>query len=122
MFLVHLPFSALLIYIGFTENPTIVLLILLAKHLTSQMDVPAQKALISLLTSPEELKNKSLKSIIAFGRTIGMALSLAFNGFFMSLDIDVIGFSVPFLIAGGLRIIIEVLFGLILIVCKKKKP
>jgi predicted MFS family arabinose efflux permease len=115
----HLPSNILLLLIAFTDNSTLSLVFLFARFCISQMDVPARQTFVTLIVSPNE--RSAANGITSIGRSVGLAIGLYFNGFFMGMDPDIIGFSVPFLIAGGVKIMYDLVLGFIFLWKKEKK-
>ena len=54
MVFTHLPSNLLLIGVAFAPNLTVAIVLLLARHLLSQMDVPVRQALVITVVEPEE--------------------------------------------------------------------
>jgi hypothetical protein len=106
---IHIPSNAFLLFMAFTENINVSLYLLYAHFFTSQMDVPVRKALVGIVSSPSE--PASAKGMTKLARWVGLSLGLVFNGLFMKMNPEIIGFSVPFMIAGGVKILCDLSLG-----------
>lgn len=120
MIFTHLPSNFFLIFIFFTNDPTISILLLFGRFCISQMDVPARQTFVTLLVSPEE--RSAANGITNIARSVGLSLGLGINGYFINAGVDSIAFSIPFLIAGGIKIIYDLLIGICFLCTKKKGP
>lgn len=109
MIYTHLPSNVFLILIALTDNGDVSLFFLFARFCISQMDVPARQTYVTMVVSPPE--RSAANGITNIARSVGLSFGLVFNGFFMRMSPDVIGFSVPFLIAGGVKIIYDLTLG-----------
>jgi predicted MFS family arabinose efflux permease len=109
MIYTRLPSNVFLICIGLTDNVYISTFLLICCFCVSQMDVPAKKMLVTLVVSPEELS--AANSIINIAKSLGLAIGLGVNGFCMLIDPRVIWFSVPFILAGGIKLICDIIIG-----------
>ena len=118
MIYTHLPSNIFLIAIALVDNSTISILLLMGRFCISQMDVPARQTFVTLIVSKNE--RSAANGITNVARSVGLALGLIWNGFFMSTNPDELIFSVPFLIAGGTKIIYDLLVGFFFLWCKKK--
>lgn len=64
---------------------------------------------MTTLVSPSE--RAAAFSITNIARSLGLAAGLALNAYFMVMDPETINFSVPFIIAGGLKIVYDIMMG-----------
>jgi len=119
MIYTHLPSNLFLIAIALVNNSTASILLLMGRFCISQMHVPARQTFVTLIVSKNE--RSAANGITNVARSVGLALGLAWNGFFMQGNTESIIFSVPFLIAGGSKIIYDLLIGFFFLWCKKKE-
>lgn len=96
----HLPSNVLLALIPFAPTLAVAILLLLARSILSQMDVPARQAYVAALVDPAEQTaaagyTNSARHIV---RPAGPALASLSMGMVPGL---------PFLIAGGLKIVYD---------------
>ena len=110
MIYTHLPSNLLLLLIAFTDNVNLSVGFLIARFCISQMDVPARQTFVTMVVSSSE--RSAANGITNVARSVGLAFGLGFNGFFMKMNPDILGFSVPFLIAGGVKIFYDLTLGL----------
>ena len=94
----HLPSNVLLIMIPLMPSLTAASVVLLARHLLSQMDVPTRASYIVAVVSPEE--RTSAVGVTTLSRT----LAHAFGPVLAGAAISVARFGFPFFVAGGLKI------------------
>ena len=83
------------------------------------MDVPARQTFITLIVSSAE--RSAVNGITNVARSIGLSVGLLFLGFFLKATPDNIMFSVPFLIAGGVKIGYDLALGVLFLWCKKEE-
>lgn len=118
MIYTHLPSNIFLILIFLTDNPTLSIGFLFARFCISQMDVPARQTFVTTIVSPSE--RSAANGITNVARSVGLCIGLACNGYFMRLNSDASGFSVPFLIAGCIKIFYDIALGLCFLWNRKK--
>ncbi len=100
----HLPSNVLLFIVPLMPNLPLAILVLLLRFSISQMDVPTRQAYTMALVTPEE--RSASAGVTGIARTIGAALSpLVAAPLFASATLA----SVPFFIAGGLKIVYDLL-------------
>jgi MFS family permease len=104
MVVTHLPSNVLLILIPLMPTLPLATLMLLLRFSISQMDVPTRQSYTMAVVTPGE--RAAASGITGVARTTGAALSPLFAGFLFSRP-PLIG--VPFFIAGGLKIIYDLL-------------
>jgi len=104
MVFTHLPSNILLILVPLMPNLPLATLVLLARFSISQMDVPTRQSYIMAVVGPEE--RSAAGGITGVARTIGAALAPVFAGFLYARPALM---SVPFFIAGALKILYDVL-------------
>lgn len=119
MIYTHLPSNLFLIGVALVNNSTASILLLMGRFCISQMDVPARQTFVTLIVSKNE--RSAANGITNVARSVGLALGLGWNGFFMSGNPDNIAFSVPFLIAGVTKIVYDLLIGFFFLWCQKKE-
>jgi MFS family permease len=104
MVLTHIPSNALLILVPLMPSLPLALAMLLARFSISQMDVPTRQAYTMALVVPAE--RSAAAGITGIARTVGAALSpMAAGPLYASAALA----SVPFFIAGGLKIAYDLL-------------
>jgi predicted MFS family arabinose efflux permease len=102
MVFTHLPSNVLLAAVAFAPNLTVAVVLLLARTLLSQMDVPTRQAYVMALVDPEERTAAAATTNTAryVVRPIGPILA----GVAAS-----IGLGVPFVVAGALKSVYDLL-------------
>jgi MFS family permease len=100
----HLPSNVLLILVPLMPTLPLAVLMLLARFSISQMDVPTRQSYIMAVVSPEE--RSAAAGITGVARTIGAAISPFFVGLMFATPSMI---SVPFFIAGTLKILYDLL-------------
>jgi MFS family permease len=104
MVVTHLPSNVLLILVPLMPNLPLAVLVLLIRFSISQMDVPTRQSYTMAVVSPEE--RSAAGGITGVARTTGAAVSPFFAGLLFARP-ALIG--VPFFIAGGLKIVYDLL-------------
>ena len=104
MVFTHLPSNLLLILVPLMPNLPLAILVLLARFSISQMDVPTRQSYIMAVVGPEE--RSAAGGITGVARTIGAAVAPVFAGFLYARPPLM---SVPFFIAGTLKIVYDLL-------------
>jgi MFS family permease len=99
-----LPSNVLLILVPLMPTLPLAIAALLARFSISQMDVPARQSYTMAVVPPEE--RSAAGGITGVARTTGAAISPLFAGFLFSRPALI---SVPFFLAGGLKIIYDLL-------------
>jgi MFS family permease len=100
----HLPSNVLLILVPLMPTLPLAILVLLARFSISQMDVPTRQSYVMAVVSPGE--RSAAAGVTGVARTIGAALSPLFVGFLFARPALI---SVPFFIAGTLKIVYDLL-------------
>ena len=104
MVVTHLPSNVLLILVPLMPTLPLAMGMLLLRFSISQMDVPTRQAYTMALVVPEE--RSAAGGVTGIARTLGAALSpLAAGPLFASAALA----SVPFFLAGGLKIAYDLL-------------
>jgi predicted MFS family arabinose efflux permease len=101
MVFTHLPSNVLLAALAFAPNLTVAVLLLLARTLLSQMDVPTRQTYVMVLVDPDERTAAAATTNTAryIVRPIGPILAGAAAS---------TGLGVPFVLAGGLKCVYDV--------------
>jgi MFS family permease len=100
----HVPSNILLILIPLMPDLTAAMALLLLRFSISQMDVPTRQSYVISVVSEDE--RSAASGITGVARTIGSAMALLLVGFLLS-DNALISF--PFFIAGGVKLVYDVL-------------
>src|SRR5216684_3206319 len=100
----HLPSNILLILVPLMPNLPLAVAVLLLRFSISQMDVPTRQSYTMAVVSPEE--RSAAAGITNVARTTGAAISPLFAGFLFARPALI---SVPFFIAGALKIVYDLL-------------
>ena len=102
MVFTHIPSNVLLILVPLMPNATLAITVLLLRFAISQMDVPTRQAYTVSVVQPDE--RSAAAGVTGIARTIGAGLSPMLVGPLLARASLL---SVPFLIAGGLKIIYD---------------
>ncbi|MEO8034922.1 MAG: MFS transporter [Acidobacteriota bacterium] len=100
----HLPSNVLLILVPLMPTLPLAILVLLARFSISQMDVPTRQSYVMAVVSPDE--RSAAAGVTGVARTIGAAISPLFVGFLFARPALI---SLPFFIAGTLKIVYDLL-------------
>ncbi len=103
MVFTHLPSNVLLLAVPFMPSFASASLVLLARHLLSQMDVPTRQAYAVALVAPEE--RAAAAGFTVSVRALSQAVAPALAGATMATAAT----PLPFLLAGGLKIVYDLL-------------
>jgi len=104
MVFTHLPSNILLILVPLMPNLPLATLVLLARFSISQMDVPTRQSYVMAVVGPGE--RSAAGGITGVARTLGAALAPVFAGFLYARPSLM---SVPFFIAGTLKVVYDLL-------------
>ncbi|MBI3192171.1 MAG: hypothetical protein HYZ36_05845 [Pedosphaera parvula] len=99
MVFTHLPSNVLLMLVPVMPNLSLAILVLLLRFSISQMDVPTRQSYTMAVVDPDE--RSAASGITAVSRSIGASLSPWIAGVFLARPTLA---SVPFFVAGGLKI------------------
>ena len=100
----HLPSNVLLILVPLMPNLALAIAVLLLRFSLSQMDVPTRQSYVMAVVDPDE--RSAAAGVTGIARTTGAALSPALSAPLMaSAGLA----SVPFFLAGGLKIVYDLL-------------
>jgi predicted MFS family arabinose efflux permease len=102
MVLTHLPSNVLLVLVPLAPSLPVAIALLLARFSISQMDVPIRQSYTLAVVDPDE--RSAAAGVTGISRTVGSALApLAAAPLYASAALA----SVPFFVAGGLKIIYD---------------
>jgi len=104
MVFTHIPSNILLCLVPFMPNLTAAVTVLLLRFSISQMDVPTRQSYTMAVVAPDE--RSAAAGITAIARSVGAAVSPALCGLLFAYPML---FSAPFFIAGGLKIVYDLL-------------
>lgn len=104
MVFTHIPSNVLLILVPLMPNLPLAIVVLLLRFSMSQMDVPARQSYTLAVVSHDELS--AAAGITGVARTTGAALSPIFAGMLLGNPALL---SVPFFLAGGIKIVYDML-------------
>ncbi len=102
MVFTHLPSNFLLLLVPLMPNVELTVVVLLARHLLSQLDVPTRQSYTMAVVDPSE--RAASAGIMSVARNIGAAIAPLFTGTVLAAP----SLGLPFLLAGGLKIIYDV--------------
>jgi MFS family permease len=105
MVFTHLPSNVLLILIPLMPNASLAIAVLLLRFSISQMDVPTRQSYTMAIIRPKE--RSAAAGIAGISRTTGAALAPVLAGILFAHPASI---SVPFFIAGTVKIIYDLLF------------
>ena len=104
MVFTHLPSNILLILVPLMPTLPLAILVLLARFSISQMDVPTRQSYVMAVVRPEE--RSAAAGIAGVARTTGAAIAPVFAGWLFARPSLI---SVPFFIAGTLKVVYDLL-------------
>jgi MFS family permease len=102
MVFTHLPSNVLLILVPLMPTLLLAVTVLLIRFCISQMDVPTRQSYTMAVVHPDE--RSAASGITTVARSIGAAISPTLAGYLLARS-DLI--SVPFFIAGGVKIVYD---------------
>lgn len=103
MVFTHIPSNLLLAAIPLAPNAGVAIVLLLARHALSQMDVPARQSYVVAVVDPEERTAAAMFTNTS--RSVAQAVSPSISGPAMQAA----GAGVPFFLGAGLKIVYDVL-------------
>jgi MFS family permease len=104
MVFTHLPSNILLVLVPLMPNLPLAVVVLFARFSISQMDVPPRQSYTMAVVAADE--RSAAAGVTGIARSIGAAISPSLAGLFLCNR----GFlGVPFFVAGGLKIIYDIL-------------
>ncbi len=104
MVFTHIPSNILLMLVPLMPNLPLAIGLLLARFSISQMDVPTRQSYVMAVVAPDE--RSAASGVTAIARSVGASLSPALTGVLFGIPAL---FNAPFLLAGGLKIVYDLL-------------
>jgi MFS family permease len=104
MVFTHLPSNLLLALVAVMPTFPLAAAMLLLRQTLSQMDVPSRQAYTMAVVAPEE--RTAAASVTSLARSAGSSSSPILSGIFLQPALLTLG--LPFLIAGGLKVVQDV--------------
>jgi predicted MFS family arabinose efflux permease len=104
MVFTHLPSNVMLMFVPLMPNATAAVVLLLVRYSISQMDVPTRQSYTIAIVDPDE--RSAAAGITGIARSVGAAVSPALSG---ALIANAALIAAPFYIAGGLKIVYDLL-------------
>jgi MFS family permease len=104
MVVTHIPSNILLMLVPLMPNLPLAIIMLLLRFSISQMDVPTRQSYLMGLVEPAE--RSAAAGVTGIARTLGAAVGPIFSGLFLSSQIV---WGLPFVLAGSLKIVYDVL-------------
>ncbi len=104
MVFTHIPSNILLMLVPLMPSLPFAIGLLLLRFSISQMDVPTRQSYTMAVVAPDE--RSAAAGVTAIARSVGAAISPALTGIFFSIPVL---FSAPFFLAGGLKIVYDLL-------------
>lgn len=104
MVFTHIPSNILLMLVPLMPTLPLAIGVFLLRFSISQMDVPTRQSYTMAVVSPDE--RSAASGVTAIARSVGAAISPALAGVLLSIPAL---FSAPFFIAGGLKIVYDLL-------------
>jgi MFS family permease len=104
MVFTHVPSNLLLMLVPLMPSLPLAITALLARFSISQMDVPTRQSYTMAVVAPDE--RSAASGVTAIARSVGAALSPSLTGIFLSIPVL---FSASFFLAGGLKIVYDLL-------------
>jgi MFS family permease len=99
----HIPSNLFLILVPLMPNLPLAILVLLARFSISQMDVPTRQSYTMAVVEPDE--RSATAGITTIARTVGSAIAPMITGILLGASL----FSLPFFLAGGLKIVYDLI-------------
>ena len=113
MVFTHLPSNILILLVPLMPNLELAVVMLLVRNLLSQLDVPTRQSYAMAVVDPDE--RAASAGILSVARNAGAAIAPLFTGPILTVP----SLGLPFLLAGGLKIIYDLW---IFAVFRKVKP
>jgi MFS family permease len=104
MVFTHIPSNVLLILVPLMPTLPLAIAVLLLRFSISQMDVPTRQSYTMAVVSPDE--RSAASGVTSIARSVGAAISPSLTGIFFAVP-TLLG--VPFCLAGGLKIVYDIL-------------
>lgn len=107
MVFTHLPSNILLMLVPAAPTLQVAIVLILARHALSQMDVPARQSYIMAIVTPRERAAAAGYTNVV--RNLAQAITPVISGYAM----QVVSLGLPFVVGGGLKVIYDLmLFGM----------
>lgn len=103
MVFTHLPSNFLLLLVPLMPTLELTIVVLLARHLLSQLDVPTRQSYTMAVVDPSE--RAASAGIMSVARNVGAAIAPLFTGPVLAAP----SLGLPFLLAGGLKILYDLM-------------
>jgi sugar phosphate permease len=104
MVFTHIPSNLLLCLVPLMPNVHLAVGILLLRFTISQMDVPTRQSYTMAVVAPDE--RSAASGVTTIARSVGASVSPSLSGVFLASPLLL---NVPFFLAGGLKIIYDLL-------------
>lgn len=104
MVFTHIPSNILLILVPLMPTLPLAITVLLLRFSISQMDVPTRQSYTMAVVAPDE--RSAASGVTSIARSVGAAISPSLTGIFLASPALL---SLPFFLAGGLKIVYDVL-------------
>ena len=104
MVFTHIPSNILLILVPLMPTLPLAIGLLLLRFSISQMDVPTRQSYTMAVVAPDE--RSAAAGVTAIARSVGASVSPALTGLLFSIPML---FNAPFFLAGGLKIVYDLL-------------
>ena len=104
MVFTHIPSNILLILVPLMPTLPLAIGLLLLRFSISQMDVPTRQSYTMAVVAPDE--RSAASGVTAIARSVGASVSPMLTGFFFGIPALL---SLPFFLAGGLKILYDLL-------------
>ena len=104
MVFTHIPSNILLMLVPFMPTLPLAIGVLLLRFSISQMDVPTRQSYTMAVVAPDE--RSAASGVTSIARSLGAAASPALSGLLLTSTLT---FSAPFMIAGSLKILYDLL-------------
>jgi MFS family permease len=104
MVFTHIPSNLLLCLVPLMPNAQLAVSVLLTRFAISQMDVPTRQSYTMAVVQPDE--RSAASGVTTIARSVGASLSPTLSGIFLASPFLL---NVPFFLAGGLKIIYDLL-------------
>lgn len=104
MVFTHIPSNVLLILVPLMPTLPLAVAVLLLRFSISQMDVPTRQSYTMAVVAPDE--RSAASGVTAIARSVGASVSPALTGLLFGIPML---FNAPFFLAGGLKIVYDLL-------------
>ena len=104
MVFTHIPSNVLLCLVPFMPSLNLAIAALLLRFSISQMDVPTRQSYTMAVVAPDE--RAAASGVTSIARSVGASISPVLSGVFFVYPVML---SAPFLLAGGLKIVYDLL-------------